>query len=375
MNMQQLPLQFSEKIIFSLRSLYNRYGYSQFRMGKFEEYDLYARNKDFLISDSVLTFTDTNGKLMALKPDVTLSIVKNSKDLPDTVQKLYYNENVYRVSKGSRSFREIMQVGLECLGNVDDYCICEVLMLAAESLLCISEESVLDISHMGLLSDFVDSIGISYSAKGTLLKCIGEKNLHELEKLCREQGVADENIRLLRQLVSICGTPDTVLPKLRGLLEGKIRTEPLDQLIRVVDAMKEENIQSRLRFDFSVVNDSRYYNGIVFKGYVSGLPSAVLSGGQYDSLMQRMKRRSGAIGFAVYMDVVEQLTQPRRDYDVDAVLLYEEGTPVGELRNCVSQLTRQGRSVLVQRQVPETVKYRQLLKLCHGEVESFENNA
>lgn len=375
MNMQQLPLQFSEKIIFSLRSLYNRYGYSQFRMGKFEEYDLYARNKDFLISDSVLTFTDTNGKLMALKPDVTLSIVKNSKDLPDTVQKLYYNENVYRVSKGSRSFREIMQVGLECLGNVDDYCICEVLMLAAESLLCISEESVLDISHMGLLSDFVDSIGISYSAKGALLKCIGEKNLHELEKLCREQGVADENIRLLRQLVSICGTPDTVLPKLRGLLEGKNRTEPLDQLIRVVDAMKEENIQSRLRFDFSVVNDSRYYNGIVFKGYVSGLPSAVLSGGQYDSLMQRMKRRSGAIGFAVYMDVVEQLTQPRRDYDVDAVLLYEEGTPVGELRNCVSQLTRQGRSVLVQRQVPETVKYRQLLKLCHGEVESFENNA
>lgn len=375
MNMQQLPLQFSEKIIFSLRSLYNRYGYSQFRMGKFEEYDLYARNKDFLISDSVLTFTDTNGKLMALKPDVTLSIVKNSKDLPDTVQKLYYNENVYRVSKGSRSFREIMQVGLECLGNVDDYCICEVLMLAAESLLCISEESVLDISHMGLLSDFVDSIGISYSTKGALLKCIGEKNLHELEKLCREQGVADENIRLLRQLVSICGTPDTVLPKLRGLLEGKIRTEPLDQLIRVVDAMKEENIQSRLRFDFSVVNDSRYYNGIVFKGYVSGLPSAVLSGGQYDSLMQRMKRRSGAIGFAVYMDVVEQLTQPRRDYDVDAVLLYEEGTPVGELRNCVSQLTRQGRSVLVQRQVPETVKYRQLLKLCHGEVESFENNA
>lgn len=375
MNMQQLPLQFSEKIIFSLRSLYNRYGYSQFRMGKFEEYDLYARNKDFLISDSVLTFTDTNGKLMALKPDVTLSIVKNSKDLPDTVQKLYYNENVYRVSKGSRSFREIMQVGLECLGNVDDYCICEVLMLAAESLLCISEESVLDISHMGLLSDFVDSIGISYSAKGALLKCIGEKNLHELEKLCREQGVADENIRVLRQLVSICGTPDTVLPKLRGLLEGRIRTEPLDQLIRVVDAMKEENIQSRLRFDFSVVNDSRYYNGIVFKGYVSGLPSAVLSGGQYDSLMQRMKRRSGAIGFAVYMDVVEQLTQPRRDYDVDAVLLYEEGTPVGELRNCVSQLTRQGRSVLVQRQVPETVKYRQLLKLCHGEVESFENNA
>lgn len=373
--MQQLPLQFSEKIIFSLRSLYKQYGYSQFRMGKFEEYDLYARNKDFLISDSVLTFTDTNGKLMALKPDVTLSIVKNSKDLPDTVQKLYYNENVYRVAKGSRSFREIMQVGLECLGNVDDYCICEVLMLAAESLRCISDSCVLDISHMGLLSEFLDSIGIPFSARGAMLKCIGEKNLHELEKLCREQGVEEEKTGLLKQLVSTCGAPETVLPKLRRMLDGSVGTESLEQLIRIVEAMHSEGLGARLRFDFSVVNDSRYYNGIVFKGYVAGLPSAVLSGGQYDSLMQRMKRRSGAIGFAVYMDLVEQLPQPQRSYDVDAVLLYEEGTPLHQIHACVSELTRQGSSVLVQRQIPETVKYRQLLKLHHGEVEILENNA
>ena len=134
MNMRSASLGFSEKVIFSLRSLYEKYGYSQYKMSKFEEYDLYARNKDFLISDSVITFTDTNGKLMALKPDVTLSIVKNSKDAPDFVQKLYYNENVYRVSKRSHAFQEIMQVGLECIGMVDDYCICEALMLAAQSL-------------------------------------------------------------------------------------------------------------------------------------------------------------------------------------------------------------------------------------------------
>ena len=78
--MQDQSLNFNEKVIFALRKLYDRYGYARYKMGKFEEYDLYARNKDFLISDSVITFTDINGKLMALKPDVTLSIVKNSKD-------------------------------------------------------------------------------------------------------------------------------------------------------------------------------------------------------------------------------------------------------------------------------------------------------
>ena len=59
-------------------SVFESYGYRQFRMSKFEEYDLYVRNKDFLLSDKIITFNDTNGKLMALKPDVTLSIIKNS---------------------------------------------------------------------------------------------------------------------------------------------------------------------------------------------------------------------------------------------------------------------------------------------------------
>ncbi|MBR4872505.1 MAG: ATP phosphoribosyltransferase regulatory subunit, partial [Clostridia bacterium] len=103
-----------ERALYELRSLYRRYGYAQYKMSKFEEYDLYVRNKSFLLSDHVITFTDTDGKLMALKPDVTLSIVKNSKDRTDGVRKVYYNENVYRVPKGDISFREIMQTGLEC---------------------------------------------------------------------------------------------------------------------------------------------------------------------------------------------------------------------------------------------------------------------
>ena len=93
-----------ERVAFALRSLYRSYGYSQFRMSKFEEYDFYVRNKSFLVSDDIITFTDTNGKLMALKPDVTLSIIKNSSDVPQSLQKVFYNENVYRYSKEAGTF-------------------------------------------------------------------------------------------------------------------------------------------------------------------------------------------------------------------------------------------------------------------------------
>ncbi|MBO5184513.1 MAG: ATP phosphoribosyltransferase regulatory subunit, partial [Clostridia bacterium] len=119
-------LQQSEKIIFALRELYLSKKFSPYRMSKFEEYDLYADNKDFLVSDNVITFNDIGGKLMALKPDVTLSIIKNSVDKPLETQKLFYNENVYRVSKSTGSFKEIMQTGVECFGKVGEAEICEV---------------------------------------------------------------------------------------------------------------------------------------------------------------------------------------------------------------------------------------------------------
>ena len=135
-----LLLKNEELAVFRLRKIYESYGYSQFKMSKFEEYDFYVKNKDFLTSGNIITFTDTNGKLMALKPDVTLSIVKNGKDEDGLVQKVYYSENVYRVTKSSRSFREITQTGLECVGDLDDYCISEVLTLAKESLAAVSDE-------------------------------------------------------------------------------------------------------------------------------------------------------------------------------------------------------------------------------------------
>ena len=95
MQNSDLFLSFNERVVFSLRSLYSSRGYSQYKMSKFEEYDLYAVNKDFLISDSVITFTDTNGKLMALKPDVTLSIIKYIKDEPDNFGRFAHLQRNY----------------------------------------------------------------------------------------------------------------------------------------------------------------------------------------------------------------------------------------------------------------------------------------
>ena len=361
-----------ERVADALRDLYGRYGYTQYKMSKFEGYDLYARNKDFLISDQVITFTDLSGKLMALKPDVTLSIVKNSKDTA-SVQKLYYNENVYRVTKGAQGFREIQQMGLECLGPIDGYCISEVLMLAAKSLSAISEDAVLDVSHLGLIRQLVDSMGFSHDHRSALLKAIGEKNPHELAAACQAAQLDAENVQLLQDLLRLSGSPDQVLPQLEALLSGKVSSETLSQFREVIGSLSQSSIAPLLRIDFSVMDDIHYYNGYVFKGFVNGIPGSVLSGGQYDKLMKKLGRSDRAIGFAVYLDMLEQLEDPETGFDVDIVLLYDETTPLPKIRQAAKQLGANGKRVLVQRSVPEDIRYETIIKI--QEVTSLEADA
>ncbi len=373
MNINELSLSFIENVVFTLRSLYEKYGYSQYKMSKFEEYDLYARNKAFLISDGVITFTDTNGKLMALKPDVTLSIIKNSQDDLDTVQKLYYNENVYRTSKGTGTFKEIMQVGLECIGNIDGYNISEVILLACNSLKKISKDSVLDISHSGFVSSAIDSFGILEKEKAQIMRCISEKNVHELKNICINAQIGDRKTNALISLITTYGTPDTVLPVIKECFGGLCDTTALYQLGEIVSALKQSDVGEMLRIDFSCQTDVNYYNGIAFKGFVSGVPSVVLSGGQYDKLMEKMNKKCGAIGFAVYLDTLERFGENKKEYDVDCIVIYDENSNVCELSSFVNNLMEKEQSVTVQKKIPNGLRYKTLINF--SEVTKGENNA
>lgn len=366
-------LKFDEKAIFALRELYSGYGYTQYKMSKFEEYDLYVKNKDFLISDGVITFTDTNGKLLALKPDVTLSIIKNSKDIPGFVQKFYYDENVYRVSDKTHTFKEIMQVGLECIGDIDRYCISEVVSLAAGSLVSINENAVLDVSHLGILSSLFDYASIPEESRDTVMKLVGEKNMHEISKLCEELSVEKEKTELIKSVVTTYGRPSCVLPKLHELLDGVVEAKWLAELEEIVGSV-DGTATGIINIDFSVISDITYYNGIVFKGFISGIPQSVLSGGQYDRLMKKMQRKSGAVGFAVYLDLLDRLLSDANCFDVDTVILYDKDASADLIRNTAKKYGKEG-SVTVQRALPEKFRYKKLVRICEGEVAVDENNA
>ena len=350
-----------DKVVYALRKKFSQYGYNEYKMNKFEEYDLYARNKDFLISGNVITFNDTNGKLLALKPDVTLSIVKNTK-IAKGVKKVFYYENVYRVSSKSNGFKEIPQMGLECVGNISLYNVAEVITLAKESLESISSNNVLEISPVGVVFDFVSSLNLKSDVKKELYKLIDGKNVHELKKLLCDNSVSDGEINTLIELITLYGSPKTVIEKLKKLFNGKAQQGLVENFQNLILSFGEENL-SGIMIDCSACKNVKYYNDITFRGYVSGLPKAVLSGGRYDDLLKSMGSDNGAIGFAVYLDELDRLFKEEKEYDVDVAIIYDENSNIKEVLEKVKEQIKQGKTVTAINDGLASIVYKEIIKI------------
>ena len=368
MKTEKTILKIEEQAAFALRALYAGYGYLPYKMSRFEEYDLYVRNKDFLASQQIITFADRSGKLLALKPDVTLSIIKNAPVEKGSVQKLYYNESVFRADPASHTLKEILQAGLECVGDLTSYEIGEVLLLAAKSLALLSGEFLLDISHMGLINGVLDSCGLSGDTRTEALQCISRKNTHELMALCGS--LSQDRQQKLRALADLSGTPDRVLPQMEALLtepEEREALRELKQLCGLLTAYAEN-----IRIDFSVGNSMKYYNGVVFKGYLAGLPSSILSGGQYDKLLRKLGKGGRAIGFALYLSMLERQNENAGLFDVDTLILQDGSLEPDALLALVENARRSG-TVLVASAVPAGRSFRRQITVKNGEVLNLGN--
>ena len=365
----------TQKNMLALVNLFARYGYAQYKMSKFEAYDLYSKNKGFLVNDSVITFTDTNGKLMALKPDVTLSIVKNADKALKGVEKLYYNESVYRVSKHTASFKEIMQVGVECFGEVDDYHISEVLLLAAKSLQVFCDSFILEVSHIGIISALIHRITADEQLFKSIWRCVNETSIHSVFELCRQNGIEERLAKPLETLLALSGTPRDVLPQLEALTKDCLPAGELAALKSALSIFEGTAFENRVILDFSAVGNIHYYNGIIFNGFVEGIPESVLSGGQYDALMRKMKKDGRAIGFAVYFDLLERLDKETAAFDADVLLLYDDACRVSEISAAVSDFQKEGKSVFAAGKSDNKIKAKEVYRLQKGRVMLIENNA
>lgn len=368
MKYKKAELKPDEKACLALRGLYEQYGYKKYKMGKFEEYSLYVENKDFLGTDKVITFTDLDGRLLALKPDVTLSIIKNTNTTVAGNEKLYYLENVYRESRESHTFKEINQMGLEYIGKVDTYSITEVITLAAKSLETISSDYILEIAHMQFVVELLKSLQVAEHIKLKLISLIRSKNADGIRKTAESSDLSELQIESLCRIPSLYGDVTETIKEARKICLNGAMTRALEELSEIYEALKALGMAEKIQLDLSIVNDIDYYNGIIFKGYVKELGKSILAGGQYDQAMVRLGKKADAIGFALYLNEINRIAWQKPEYDVDAVIVYDCNENVVDVARAVSRLQQEGLRVRADKAVPENVRFRDLYVLEKGQL-------
>lgn len=348
MNLEFLTAE--EKAAISLKRLYKSYGYRAYGLASFEEYSLYTENIDFLTSGRVATF-NAGGKLLALRPDVTLSIIKNIKLAKGETAKIFYDEKVYRTPVGSKDFKEVSQIGAEIIGEVDIASQAELLTLAQKTLKQVDENYVLDVAHMGIISAVLSGLSLSEEDEACALAFLKGKNLNGFENFINKKNCSADAVNAFKTLISCDGEPYSVLSQLKQLdLNGAVICA-IQELEGVLKLLGET---SKINLDFSIASSSAYYNGIIFKGYLSCVPHSVLTGGRYDNLSKNFNKNLCAIGFALYLgELAAYLTENKTDADV--AVIYNKNNAASAIA-FAENLRKGNKNVLICKSAPVDFK-------------------
>ena len=310
-------------VLLNIRKMYDSYGYKKISLPSFEEYDLYNENKDF-IDRNVLTVMSPNGKLLALRPDITLSVAKKvSKDQSLKYSKIYYQENTYNLTKYV-GYGEDEQLGIELIGKESTFLDFEIINLAVKSLDIINKKSMIVLSHAGFISSVFENFDLEYEIKEEILDCINRKNSHDIQKILKSNEHISENVKkLIYKIPELSGNLENIEKELLKYEINGNTKKILSELKQLNSLLMKFYKKSKIIFDFSVVKNLNYYNGIILQGYIEDFPNVILTGGRYDKLFEKFGVDTGAVGFAILTDGLKGYYKDTDKKDFEVLIAYD----------------------------------------------------
>ena len=200
----------------------------------------------------------------------------------------------------------------------------------------------------------------------SIIALLCDKNSFALRTLCEENGIGSAITDIAVSLCEISGKATEVIDTIEKLCINREMMDSAAELKSIIKALADCNLADNLYIDFSIIGDTKYYNGVVFRGYVDKLPKSILAGGRYDNLLRGMGKTGGAIGFAVYSDMLERIDSTNKEYDCDVLLIYEETADFSDVKKVADELKKNGKTVNVQKKDAGVIRYKELLKVMKG---------
>ncbi|ODA42307.1 ATP phosphoribosyltransferase regulatory subunit [Desulfosporosinus sp. BG] len=252
--------------------------------------------------DSLYKFFDREGRILALRPELTMSIARlvstrmRGGDFP---LRLCYGADVYRNT--AVRHREFRQVGVELVGSDQELADAEVIALAVEAIAGLGLKNYqFNLGHMGIFSGLMLEAGVDEGLQSKLEEALARKDMVGVERWVSQSRLPTRVQELLLRLPHFHGGEE-ILDEVLDWSERPAIQEAVERLRKIYRYLNYFGVQENVSLDLGILRGFSYYTGAVFEGYVPGMGFPVVEGGRYDTLYSDFGVSLPATGFAIHL--------------------------------------------------------------------------
>jgi ATP phosphoribosyltransferase regulatory subunit len=298
-------------------------------------------------------FTDDDGRLLALRPDVTSLVARAASTLfakrARPLRFSYAAPIYFRQPRSHAEWRrETMQVGCELIGRQESTGDAEVLALAVELLekLGLSESVRITINNVEIFNGIAENLRMDERARDRMRELINLRDAAGLESFLRPFANSDRECHVFAELTQLSGKIET-LSEARSVIDNCRSVAALDSLEQLWAILEGAGLSRYFEIDLGDVSGLNYYTGLIFKIYAEGAGARIGGGGRYDKLIANFGRSEPAVGFVLDLEpVTESMLSQRNGQNTEAALPVSEADVLSQFKRAM-EYRRNGQRVRI----------------------------
>lgn len=319
-------------------AVFTGWSYEEIATPSVDYYSLFARGMGHAEAHRAFRFTDLDGGLVALRPDVTSTVARAAATLFAgrlRPLRLCYAAPVFRQQTPSAAEyrREIAQLGCELIGGGEPAADLEVLAVAAEvfAQLGVKARYCITLNTVEIFHGIAEGMQLNAEGAERMRQLVDARETYELERFLTTRGATPRESASFARLTALSGKGD-VIAQAREIITNPRSAAALDRLEELWRAIVALGLDGRFELDLGDISGLDYYTGLTFKIYLPGAGTRVGSGGRYDRLIANFGPAEPAVGFVLDLDLLTSLAgdgaeperEPRRVTGADTAALFKE---------------------------------------------------
>ncbi len=315
----------------ALRKVFTLSGFDEIETPTYEHIDVFQSGVGSYIQESMIKFVDTNGRILVLRPDLTVPIARVAATKFDgKAQRLFYIQNSFAAAEPAiGKAGEFTQAGIELIGDGSDFADAEVIALAVKALKTAGLNSfTVDIGQVSFFKALIGEANLKDAEIDQLRHAVDAKDKMAIEALSKQFGLSDRLSAQISALTDLFGGSE-VFEKALQVSQSQQCVDAVENLRKVYTLLNEFGLSEYITIDLGMLHDIAYYSGIIFRGLATGIGFPVVSGGRYDELLGKFGKAAPATGFALgikrVMIAMERQGLLGGYYETDAIVSCDTG--------------------------------------------------